>query len=58
MSSSPEAPIVCATASAGGNTTAAGWNTEPLCTSSCSTTWAEAALTIAANSGEVRRRLT
>ena len=36
MRSAPLAPSACAAASAGGNTTAAGWNTEPLCTSSCS----------------------
>ena len=43
--------MACATASAGGKTTAAGWNTEPLCTSSCSAKCEAAALTIAANSG-------
>ena len=58
MNSSPDAPIACATASAGGNTTAAGWNTEPLCTSSCSTTCAAAAFTIAAKKGFVILRLT
>ena len=36
-SCAPLAPMACAVASAGANTTAAGWNTEPLCTSSCST---------------------
>ena len=34
----PDAPIACATASAGGNTTVAGCNTELLWRSSCSTT--------------------
>ena len=47
----PTAPSACATASAAGNTTAAGWNTEPLCTSSCSAKCEAAAFTIAANSG-------
>lgn len=35
-----------------------GWNTAPLCTSSCSTTWQAAALTMAANSGVVPVRVT
>ena len=53
MSCAPLAPMACATASAGGKTTAAGWNTEPLCTSSCSATCAAAALASAAIMGEV-----
>ena len=56
--SRPEAPSACATASTGGKTTVPGWNTEPLCTSSCSTMWAAAALTMAAKTGEVLRRET
>ena len=53
MSSAPLAPMLCATASAGGKTTAAGWKTEPLCTSSCSATCEAAALARAAIMGEV-----
>src|SRR6218665_3386177 len=45
--------MACATASAGGNTTVAGWNTEPLCTSSCSATCDAAALMIVAAWGLV-----
>src|SRR6218665_2874642 len=48
--------MACATASAGGNTTVAGWNTEPLCTSSCSATCDAAALIIAAAWGLVLAR--
>ena len=53
----PLAPMACATATAGGNTTVAGWNTEPLCTSSCSATCEAAALAMAARYGLVHARL-
>ncbi len=43
-------------ARAGGNTTVPGWNTDPLCTSSCSAKWEAAPFTSAAKNGEVRRR--
>ena len=56
--SAPDDPSACATASAGGKTTVAGWNTDPLCTSSCSTTCDAAALANAATSGLLRRRWT
>ena len=56
MSSLPEAPVCWAAASAAGKTTVAGWKTEALCRSSCSTTCEAAPLTSAAKSGVVRRR--
>src|SRR5215208_2664478 len=58
MKSRPDAPVCWAAASAEGKTTVAGWKTDSLWTSSCSTTCEDAPFTSAAKRGEDRRRET